>query len=87
MPHRSKVINADWWSTAKEQPEPARPLFDGLPDLLTPADLAGISGQCESTIRRLCSSGQLPAVRIGRRWYVPRTKFAEYCEGASNGAA
>ena len=60
-----------------------RPLFDGMPDLLTPAHLAVIRAQCESTVRRMCASGELPAVRIGHRWYVPRTRFSDWCEGVS----
>ena len=60
-----------------------RPLFDEKPDLLTPAHLAVILDQSETTVRRMCASGELPAVRIGRRWYVPRTRFADWCEGVS----
>ena len=70
-----------------ESRENRRPLFDGLPELLTAQDVCDLTGSSLSTVRRACAAGQLPAVRIGRRWYVPRTKFAEYCEGASNGAA
>lgn len=64
-----------------------RPLFDGLPDLLTAQDVCDLTGSSLSTVRRACAAGKLPAVRIGRRWFVPRTKFADFCEGASHGQA
>lgn len=67
-----------------EQPpeqESANALFDGFPDLLTTVHLAKITGQCEATVRALCAKGDLPAVRIGRRWYVPKTSMVAYVEG------
>ena len=32
-------------------------LFSGYPDLLTPAHIAEITGQCESTARAMCARG------------------------------
>lgn len=60
----------------------ARMLFEDYPDLLTPAHLSEITGQCEATIRSLCSRQKLPAVRIGKRWYVPKTAMMDFVEGA-----
>ncbi len=57
-------------------------LFEDYPDLLTPAHLSEITGQCEATIRSLCGKGKLPAVRIGKRWYVPKTAMMAFVEGA-----
>ncbi len=65
--------------------EDRRPLFDGLPDLLTAQDVCDLTGASLQTVRRACAGGQIPAVRIGRRWYVPRTRFADYCEGVCHG--
>ena len=31
----------------------------------------------QNTVRSLCRNGQIPAVHIGRRWYVPRAKLDE----------
>lgn len=59
-------------------------LFEDYPDLLSPAHLSEITGQCEATIRSLCSKGKLPAVRIGKRWYVPKTAMAAFVEGRSD---
>lgn len=57
-------------------------LFEDYPDLLTPAHLSEITGQCEATIRSLCGKGKLPAVRIGKRWYVPKTAMMSFVEGS-----
>ncbi len=57
-------------------------LFEDYPDLLTPAHLSEITGQCEATVRSLCSKGKLPAVRIGKRWYVPKTAMVSFVESA-----
>ncbi len=56
-------------------------LFEDYPDLLTPSHLSEITGQCEATIRSLCGRGKLPAVRIGKRWYVPKTAMAAFVNG------
>lgn len=60
----------------------AQMLFEDYPDLLTPAHLSEITGQCEATVRSLCSKGKLPAVRIGKRWYVPKTAMVSFVESA-----
>lgn len=60
----------------------ARMLFEDYPDLLTPAHLSEITGQCEATIRSFCCRGKLPAVRIGKRWYVPKTAMISFVESA-----
>lgn len=59
-------------------------LFEDYPDLLTPAHLSEITGQCEATIRSLCGRGKLPAVRIGKRWYVPKTAMSAFVNGSSD---
>lgn len=48
------------------------------PDLLTVEQMADILGLAQNTVRSLCRSGELPAVHIGRRWYVPRAKLNEF---------
>jgi excisionase family DNA binding protein len=42
------------------------------------ASLLGISGQ---QVRHLCRTRQIPARRIGRRWYVPRDPLAVFLSG------
>jgi|GEM_PF-742128 len=60
-------------------------LFSGYPDLLTPAHIAEITGQCESTVRAMCSRAELPAVRIGKRWYVPKPSMVKLVLGGLDG--
>ena len=48
------------------------------PDMLTVEQLAQMLGLSQNTVRSLCRSGELPAVHIGRRWYVPRAKLNEF---------
>lgn len=52
--------------------------FEGYPDLLTVKDVCRITGLSAQTVRASCSSGQLPAVKIGRSWFVPKSRFARY---------
>lgn len=48
------------------------------PDLFTVEQMADILGLAQNTVRSLCRNGQIPAVHIGRRWYVPRAKLNEF---------
>lgn len=68
-----------------EKPPVAVELFADYPDLLTPAMIAEQTGQCADTVRNLIRRGELPACRIGHRYYVPKTKFVEFIEGGLNG--
>ena len=52
--------------------------YEGYMDLLTMDDCAGILQQSTQTVRRLCRERVLPSVKIGRRIYVPRNRFAEF---------
>ena len=61
-------------------------LFARYPDLLTPQHISEITGQCQATIRSLCVTQALPAVRIGRRWYVPKPALIEYVQGGRSHA-
>lgn len=49
----------------------------GAPDLLTVAQMADALGVSQNTVRSLCRAGELPAVHIGRRWYVHRARLDE----------
>lgn len=59
-------------------PQQPRPLFDGESDLITVQRIGEITGLSEQTIRKEINDGRLPACRIGRRLYVPKTELAEY---------
>lgn len=61
---------------------PARPEpFAGYADLLSVKDMCAATGLSAQTIRASCASGQLPAVKIGRAWFVPKSKLVEYVGG------
>ena len=47
------------------------------PDLFTVEQMAEMLGPSTNTVRSLCRNGQIPAVHIGRRRYVPRAKLDE----------
>lgn len=47
------------------------------PDLFTVEQMAEMLDLSTNTVRSLCRNGQIPAVHIGRRWYVPRAKLDE----------
>lgn len=52
------------------------------PDLLNVGHMREITGLSAQTIRAECANGRIPAVRIGRRWFIPKALFAEYVGGA-----
>ena len=60
------------------------PAFDGYPELMTVEQIAEASGMCARQVRYQCAKGKLPAVHIGRRWYVSKTKLAQMF-GVANG--
>ena len=39
------------------------------------------------TVRRLMASGRIPAVKIGSRWYTPKSRLVEFVEEGIDGAA
>lgn len=41
-----------------------------IPELMTTGEVALKLHQAESTIRGWCSSGKLPATKIGRNWLI-----------------
>ena len=61
-----------------EDGEAAPSMFGGYDDLLTVADMCQILRVNEKAVQRLCKRGEVPAVRIGRRWYVPRAAFIDF---------
>ena len=48
-----------------------------FPELLTVAHLSALTGLSEQTIRAECAKGALPALKIGRTWFVPKARFVE----------
>lgn len=50
-----------------------------MPPLLTPQQLADMTGgQVNvSTVRRKCAAGEIPAVKVGKKWFVVRDRLLE----------
>lgn len=50
-----------------------------MPPLLTPQQLADMTGGQvnASTVRRKCATGEIPAVKVGRKWFVVRDRLLE----------
>jgi len=47
-------------------------------ELLTTAEVAKILRVSDKTVLRIIEAGQLPAVRVGKRWRVSRADLQEY---------
>ena len=56
-------------------------LLEGYPDVLNIGHICEITGLSAQTVRQECSRGNLPAVRIGRRWFVTKPMFIDYLVG------
>jgi len=41
------------------------------PEVLSPQDVGGLLRLSPGTVVRWCESGQIEAVRVGRRWRIP----------------
>lgn len=52
----------------------------GYPELLEPCHIAELTGFNVVTVRRMCKRGELPAVKIGARWFVPKASFIEHVD-------
>lgn len=49
-----------------------------LPVVLTAAEAMDILGVGKNTMYRLLKSGELPAVRIGRHWRIPKENLEQF---------
>ena len=60
----------------RESRELAAPweMLGSYPDLMTVADALGVNAM---TVRRRIGDGRIPAAKLGRRWYVPKSKLLE----------
>ena len=48
------------------------------PDLLSTKDIQELTKLNTQNIRRLLACGQLPGVKIGARWYVPKSELEKF---------
>jgi excisionase family DNA binding protein len=58
-----------------------------LSELLLPAEVARILRVTTRTIERYCKQGKLRAVKVGRRWRIPRSALEDLLRqgGSSEG--
>ena len=61
--------------TARQDEKPL--MFGKYGDLLTVEDLCEVTGLSRQTVRACMAGGQIPAVKIGRRWFSPKARLAE----------
>lgn len=61
------------------------PSLDAYPELLLTEDVSALLRKSPQVVRRMFSSGELPAVRIGHRWYLPKARLVELVEGRRGG--
>lgn len=61
--------------------------FAAYGDLMTAAEVAEVLRQSGQTVRRLMASGSLPGVKIGNRWYCPKSALVNFIEEGVNGTA
>ena len=58
-----------------------------LPPMLTVEDAAGLIGISRGSAYAAVRSGELPAVRIGRRWLIPTTRLLQEILGVVHDAS
>lgn len=46
-------------------------------DLLTVGDVCVLTGLSAQTVRRCLERGDLPGFKIGRRWFVPKSRLLQ----------
>ena len=51
---------------------------ESLDELLLPAEVARILRVTVRTVERYCKEGKIRAVKIGRRWRIPRSCLEEF---------
>ena len=58
-------------------------VFEGYPEMLKVEDVAAILRVSKKTVQRQYRAGVMPAVKIGRYWFLSKTKLAEFIAGHS----
>jgi excisionase family DNA binding protein len=48
------------------------------PDLLTASEAARLLRVSRQTVYRRCTTGDLPALRVGRQWRIARPEITEW---------
>ena len=59
-------------------------LTDRYGHVMRTTDVAEVLNCHKSHVRAMCQNGQLPAVQIGSRWFIPTVKLAAVLEAAGH---
>ena len=59
--------------------------FDELPLSLTVNDVAEILGICKANAYSLCRSANFPAVKVGKRFIIPKSAFVLWMANPKGG--
>ncbi|WP_139653083.1 helix-turn-helix domain-containing protein [Raoultibacter phocaeensis] len=65
---------------ASERPPVHCAPLEGYGDLLSISDLQEITNLSAQTLRSACRQKRLPAIKIGRRYFVFKTLFVQFLE-------
>jgi excisionase family DNA binding protein len=49
----------------------------------TPEEVATLLGLHVNSVYTMLKSGELPSVRAGRKWLIPRRRFESWLEGSA----
>lgn len=68
-----------WYGASNGKEKGMKEELREMPPLLTPQQLADMTGgQVNvSTVRRKCAAGEIPAVKVGKKWFVVRDRLLE----------
>jgi excisionase family DNA binding protein len=70
-----------------KRPESAKARPSAEKDFLTPQDLAKATGIGLVSIYEILRAGELPVLRIGKRFYVPEIAYRNWLAGLGRPAA
>ena len=59
--------------------------YQDLPLTLSPNDVAAVLGISRMNAYRLCHGHNFPAIRLGKRFLIPRDRFLEWLEQQGKG--
>lgn len=59
--------------SARRVPAPSRSQFERM--VWYPSEVAAMLGRPTSEIIRRCASGDLPSIRVGSHWRIPKARF------------
>lgn len=64
-----------------KRPAAAPESLAAYPEILNTAQLAEILGRSKAHAHELCRRGAVPAVKVGRRWYISKARLLDLLNG------